>query len=80
MAQPYPPAPYRFESSTTVKVVAWMVAVFSSLYVLPWAIAATRNLRNHWTIFWVDLLLGWTIVGWIVGLVMACRSKKPDEA
>jgi Superinfection immunity protein len=81
MTQPYPPAPaYRFESSTTVKVVAWIVAVLSSLYMLPWAIAATRNLRNHWTIFWIDLLLGWTIVGWVIGLVMACRSKKPDEA
>jgi hypothetical protein len=80
VALPYPPAPaYRFESSTTVKVVAWIVAVLSSLYMLPWAIAATRNLRNHWTIFWIDLLLGWTIVGWIIALVMACRSKKPDE-
>lgn len=81
MAQPYPPVPaYPFESSTTVKVVAWIVAVLSSLYMLPWAIGATRNLRNHWTIFWIDLLLGWTIVGWVIALVMACRSKKPDEA
>jgi hypothetical protein len=77
----YPPAPapaYRFESSTTVKVVAWIVAMLSSLYML-------RGDRNHAQPaqprdgLWIDLLLGWTIVGWII-LVMACRSKKPDDA
>ena len=54
-----------------------MVAFFSSLYLLPWAIAASRGKANQWTVFTVNLLLGWTIVGWIVALVMACTAHKP---
>jgi hypothetical protein len=26
-------------------------------------------------VFWVNLLAGWTIIGWIVALVMALRSQ-----
>lgn len=62
-------------SWTTTKVVAIIVAIFTGLYMLPWAIAAVRDVR-HWSVFWVNLLLGWTIVGWIVALVMALRSQR----
>jgi hypothetical protein len=62
-------------SWTMTKVVAIVVAIFTGLYMLPWAIAAVRDVR-HWSVFWVNLLLGWTIVGWIVALVMALRSQR----
>lgn len=62
-------------SWTTTKVVAIVVAILTGLYMLPWAIAAVRDVR-HWSVFWVNLLLGWTIVGWIVALVMALRSQR----
>ena len=42
---------------------------------LPWAIAAVRDVP-HWGTFWVNLLLGWTIVGWIVALVMSLRAQR----
>ena len=38
---------------------------------LPWAIAATRNSSTQWAVFAVNLLLGWTFLGWIAALVMA---------
>jgi hypothetical protein len=41
----------------------------------PWAIAAVRDVR-HWSVFWINLLLGWTIVGWIWALVMSLRSQR----
>jgi hypothetical protein len=31
---------------------------------------------NHWTIFWINLLGGWTVVLWIVALVMSFSSHK----
>lgn len=62
-------------SWTTTKVVAIIVAILTGLYMLPWAIAAVRDVR-HWSVFWVNLLLGWTIIGWIVALVMALRSQR----
>ena len=70
---------YRVEpeskSWTTTKVVAVIVAILTAGYMLPWAIAAVRDVP-HWSVFWVNLLLGWTIVGWIVALVMSMRSQR----
>lgn len=57
-------------------VVSWVVAFFTYGYMIPWAVAATRGKSNHWTIFWVNLLLGWTIVGWLVAIVMACTAHR----
>jgi hypothetical protein len=27
-------------------------------------------------VFWINLLLGWTIIGWIVALVMSLRAQR----
>jgi ABC-type sugar transport system permease subunit len=62
------------KSWTATKVVAIIVAIVSGLYMLPWAIAALRDVK-HWGVFWVNLLLGWTIIGWVIALVMALRSQ-----
>jgi hypothetical protein len=62
-------------SWTTTKIVAIIVAVITGLYMLPWAIAVLRDTR-HWSVFWVNLLLGWTIIGWIIALVMSLRSPR----
>ena len=62
-------------SWTTTKVVAVVAAILTAGYLLPWAIAAVRDVR-HWSVFWVNLLLGWTIVGWIIALVMSLRAQR----
>jgi hypothetical protein len=62
-------------SWTATKVVAVVVAILSAGYMLPWAIAAVRDVP-HWSVFWVNLLLGWTIVGWVVALVMSLRAQR----
>ena len=62
-------------SWTVTKVVAIIVAVLTAGYMLPWAIAAVRDVP-HWGTFWVNLLLGWTVVGWIVALVMSLRAQR----
>ena len=62
-------------SWTTTKVVAVIVAIVTAGYMLPWAIAAVRDVP-HWAVFWVNLLLGWTIIGWIVALVMSLRAQR----
>ncbi len=62
-------------SWTVTKVVAVIVAIFTAGYMLPWAIAAVRDVP-HWLVFWVNLLLGWTIIGWIIALVMSLRAQR----
>jgi hypothetical protein len=55
---------------------AWIIAVVTLGYMLPWAVAATRGKSNAGAIGWLNLLLGWTGVGWIVALVMACTTHQ----
>ena len=62
-------------SWTATKVVAVIVAILTAGYMAPWAIAAVRDVP-HWSVFWVNLLLGWTIVGWIFALVMSLRARR----
>jgi hypothetical protein len=62
-------------SWTITKVVAVIVAIVTAGYMLPWAIAAVRDVP-HWGVFWLNLLLGWTIVGWIIALVMSLRALR----
>ena len=62
------------KSWTVTKIVALIVAIASGLYTPPGAITALRDVK-HWGVFWVNLLAGWTIIGWIIALVMALRSQ-----
>lgn len=57
-------------------IIAWVVAICTLGYMLPWAIAATRGKSNSGAIGLLNLLLGWTLIGWIVALVMACASHQ----
>jgi hypothetical protein len=59
------------EHNAAVIAVAWVVAVVTGLYMLPWAVAATRGKTNSGTVALVNVLLGWTVIGWIAALVMA---------
>jgi len=62
-------------SWTVTKIVAIIVGVLTAGYMLPWTIAAVRDVP-HWGVFWINLLLGWTIIGWIIALVMSLRAQR----
>lgn len=70
---PDPSASYA--TNPVIIIVAWIAAVLTVGYMLPCAIAATRSMPNHGAICVLNVLLGWTIIGWIVALVMACSQK-----
>jgi hypothetical protein len=57
-------------------IAAWLIALLTIGYMLPWAIAATRGKSNALAIALLNLFVGWTMVGWIVALVMACGSHQ----
>lgn len=59
-----------------VVLVAWVVAVFSFFYMLPWAVAASRGKSNAAAVGLVNLLVGWTFIGWLVALAMACGAHQ----
>jgi Superinfection immunity protein len=71
--------PPTHRSSTAHLVFAWLAAVLSGLYMLPWAIGATRNRTNCVAIALVNFFLGWTLVGWVVALVLACGPEPVQQ-
>jgi len=45
-------------------------------YMLPWMIAALRGKSNATAIGLLNLFVGWTVIGWIAALVMACTAHQ----
>ncbi len=45
--------------------------VATCIYLIPWIVAASRETRNRGTIAVVNILLGWTFIGWVIALAMA---------
>ena len=52
-----------------------MVSFFVA-YFLPFLIAHVREHHNKWAIFVLNLLLGWSFIGWAVALVWAFTQSK----
>ena len=55
---------------------AWIFTVVTLGYFLPWAVAATRGKSNSLAIALLNFLLGWTFIGWVAALVMACMAHQ----
>lgn len=49
-------------------------------YWVPSIVAASRRVRNTGSVIVINLLLGWTVIGWAVALAMACRSADRPQA
>ena len=57
--------------------------IFALVCIAYWAPSITAGVRrvpNVGSVIVVNLFLGWTVVGWIVALAMACRSIPAGRA
>ena len=45
-------------------------------YFIPAFIADKKNNRNATAIFWLNLLVGWTLLGWLIALIWALTNEK----
>lgn len=45
------------------------------IYMLPAIVAAQRDHTQSTAIFWLNIGLGWTFVGWVVAFVWACTNQ-----
>jgi hypothetical protein len=50
---------------------------FLLLYFLPSLIG--RDKKDALAIFLVNLLFGWTLIGWVLALLWACASERPAQ-
>lgn len=51
-----------------------LLAILFALYFLPSIIAAIRDHHNSLSIFLLNLLLGWTVIGWVAALVWSASN------
>jgi hypothetical protein len=51
-----------------------VLLVVVALYFLPTIIAAARKVPSVGSVVVINVLLGWTLIGWVVALAMAARS------
>lgn len=58
-----------------MKILAWIIALLTGGYMLPWAIAVHRSKSDTGKILLINLLLGWSIIGWIWALVLSIRDE-----
>ena len=49
-------------------------------YFLPAIIAGARHKRNIAAIFAVNLIFGWTVIGWFVALIWSVAYESPKES
>jgi multisubunit Na+/H+ antiporter MnhG subunit len=63
-------------------VVASIVGAFFAfiavvgLYFLPTIVAVSREVTNQGSVVVINFFLGWTLIGWVVALAMACRTSR----
>lgn len=56
-----------------------LIIFLAILYFLPFLIANHRGRDSQLMIFLLNLLLGWTVLGWLVVLIMACSGENRDQ-
>ena len=64
-------------SLVTVVVIGSMVIASVAVYLLPVLIGGARHVPDIGAVAVINVLLGWTLVGWVVALAMALRSVSP---
>ena len=49
----------------------------SVMYFLPSVVALARSKRDITAIVLLNFFLGWTMIGWVIALVWACKTDVP---
>lgn len=57
-------------------ILAILITICSLGYLLPTGIAMLRIRTNTAAIFVLNLLLGWTVVGWVIALVWSVANDE----
>lgn len=62
----------------TVVVLAGLFAASLALYLLPVLIGVARRVPDLGSVAVINILLGWTLLGWVAALALALRSVTPS--
>ncbi|MDR3471603.1 MAG: superinfection immunity protein [Devosia sp.] len=60
-------------------VLLVFVVFMLGMYVLPTIVAAVRKHRQLAPIALLNLVLGWSVIGWIAAMVWSLTSQQPQQ-
>ncbi|MDQ2924651.1 MAG: superinfection immunity protein [Acidobacteriota bacterium] len=63
-----------FIASTSIFVLVLIFGGIALVHFLPVFIAGARHVSNFWWIVLINVLFGWTLIGWVVALVWALKD------
>jgi Superinfection immunity protein len=66
-------------SVVSLVIVIGLTGMSLAVYLLPVLIGWSRGAPDIGAITVIDILLGWTLLGWVVALAMAFRSVTPPS-
>ena len=58
-------------------VILVFLSIIFAIYFLPTFIAVHRRHHNRFPIILINILIGWTVIGWIVALIWSAMSTTP---
>ena len=62
----------------TLLVIYWILTVAFTIvtvcYFLPTQLALRRHVPDTGSIMALNILAGWTLIGWVIAMVWACRD------
>lgn len=50
------------------------------VYFLPTIVASNREVRNAGSVVVINIFFGWTLIGWVIALAMACADVDEDKS
>jgi hypothetical protein len=60
--------------------ISFLFVIFLiGFYFLPWIIAILRNHHNRQAIVVTNLLLGWTLIGWLACLIWSFTNRSSEK-
>jgi hypothetical protein len=53
--------------------------ILAAVYFIPTIVAVTRSHHQKGAIIVINVFLGWSLIGWVIALAMACSAVKLSE-
>jgi hypothetical protein len=64
-------------SVVSLVVFGGFIVALGGLYLLPVLIGWSRRIPDIAAVVMINILLGWTLIGWVVALALALRPPRP---